>query len=166
MDDGHCRVIGKTMPVIDGVLVVPAWIGPAKHFVPSKGRAYTFGLFAVSSETLAFLSSDLTLTWPKDEVNITWPRLQGGAGCWLEWPDGKYAICFGKPFPNAPSPDADLLGGAAEALDTVSDLPIGLDDLLTGTEILGNLLGLAASIRDIKTGRGTAQDVKAALLPV
>ena len=70
------------MPVIDGVLVVPAWIGPAKHYVPSKGRAYTFGLFAVSSDTLAFLSSDLTLEWPKDEVNITWPRLQGGAGCW------------------------------------------------------------------------------------
>jgi hypothetical protein len=59
-----------------------------------------------------------------------------------------------------------LLGGAAEALDTVSNLPIGLDDLLTGTGILGNLLGLAASIRDIKAGRGTAQDVKAALLPV
>lgn len=149
----------------DGVLVVPAWIGPAKRFVPSKGAAYRFGIFALTADNLAFTTErEVVVDEYHDDVEIEWTRWLAKSGFWIKTPSARYAICFGKPFPDAPGPTENAVAKAAETLGYAKDLPIeAIKDWLFGAGIIADLVGLAFAVRDLKQGRRAAARVRALL---
>lgn len=150
------------MGVSDPV-VVPGWLGPARMFVPEKGRAYTFGAFMVSSDEVAFSDeTQMLLRLRRDETKIEWPRLLMGAALKLEGGGTRKVVFFGRPFPDAPSPEPERFKSAAGALDAAA---AGLGDSLGAllADIGGELITLFNSIQDQKRGRAVGSRIRAIL---
>jgi len=149
----------------EDTIVVPAWLGPNKLYVTAKGRAYTFGLFALTPNRVMFASDDeMLIDELREDSVFEWPRLLSGTGCRLRTPAGAWIITFGRPFPDAPAPDRDRIEGAAGVLEALHNTAENLSDLAgLSVGVIGDLVLLAQSMSDIKKGRRTAHVVKAAL---
>jgi hypothetical protein len=154
-------------PVIerDGALIIPAWIGPAKLMVLKRGRAYRFGLFTLTADYLAFATAgEILMQERRADVQIEWPRHLAGSGFHVRAPAKSYAICFGKPFPDAPGPSQYSVAKAATAFGSISALgfAVGQDWLPEGA-IVADVIRAVADIRELKHGRSVAAQVRAAL---
>jgi hypothetical protein len=156
------------MAIIDGVLVLPVWVGPIKLLALS--RAYTFGLFAASSETLAFASDDFTWTLAKREVTIRWPWHLLGTCCWLAAPNGKCEIIFGLPYGSGSFPVDDLDASVARSVSAIAemlDLPSDSYDRLVEAGIWDDIVMAVEGLQDIKSVnviRRIGKQAKAVLL--
>ena len=159
------------MPDQDNATVVPAWLGPDKLWVMSKGRAYVFGLFALAPKRVVFSTEDeVLIDERRQDVTFEWPRLLAGGGCRLRTPSRSCLIAFGRPFPDAPAPDRELVEGAFEQIealqetaeDVIDYLGMGASWIALGTSV-GDLVKLAIALSDLKKGRRTAEIVKTAL---
>jgi hypothetical protein len=158
----RCRGLEEPMDAIARV-VVPGWLGPARLFVLEQGRAYTFGAFMVTDDEFAFSDeSQVLLRLRRDQTTIEWPRLNMGAAIKLESEGMKKVVFFGRPFPDAPSPEPQEFEGAATALGAAK---AGLGDSLGGlfADIGGDLITLFNSIQDQKRGRAVGNRVRAAI---
>jgi hypothetical protein len=149
----------------NGVLVVPAWIGPAKTFVFKRGAAYLFGMFLVSGENLVFSSEDnVIVNECRRDVEIEWPRHFAGSGFWIKTPSARYAICFGKPFPDAPGPKGNAIAKTAAKFEGISNLDLSaVQGWLFGAEALAQFVRAASAVSDLRKGRRTAARVRAVL---
>lgn len=151
----------KEIATAEAPLIVPVWVGPAKLFVWTKGRAYCVGILAVTRTRIALNSASHSFDLPLSELTLEWPRLSAGAACYVTWRDGKCDVSFGKPFPNAPGMTESGLAEAAEglnALATIANLPEGI---LMGGEILGKLLKAVGAFETLKAGRVVGERVRA-----
>ncbi|WP_406328321.1 hypothetical protein [Streptomyces sp. NBC_00203] len=169
---GQCRpygvylfLTGAAVTDQSDVLVVPAWLGPDKMFVMSKGKAYTFGLFAVASERVSFAADD---QMPIDELRagiiFEWPWFLGGGGCRLRGRSQSWIVAFGRPYPDAPAPGRETIEASANLLVSAGSWAgVVPDSLDLGLGILSDLFALAQTVGDIKKGRHTAEQVKGAL---
>lgn len=143
--------------------VIPGWLGPARMFVLEQGLAYTFGAFMVTTDEVAFSDeSQMLLRLRRDQTTIEWPRMFMGAALKLEGGGTKKVVFFGRPFPNAPSPEPEKFKNAAGALDAAA---AGFGDSLGGllADIGGDLITLFNSIQDQKRGRAVGSRVRALL---
>jgi hypothetical protein len=149
----------------DGILVVPAWIGPAKMFIISRGAAYQFGIFALTADNLVFTTErEVVIDERQADVEIKWTRWLAGSGFWIKTPRARRAICFGKPFPDAPGPTENVVAKTADTLGYAKDLPIeAMKDWLFGAGMIADLVGLAFAVRDLKDGRRAAARIRALL---
>ena len=156
----------------DDGTVVPAWLGPDKLFVPSKGKAYVFGLFALAPNRVAFSTrAEVLIDERRQDVAFEWPRILAGGGCRLRMPSRSCLIAFGRPFPNAPAPDQEAIEAAYDGLEALQTTVEGITDSLglgasvlgLGASVVGDLVGLAYAVTDLKKGRRSAEIVKTAL---
>ena len=110
------------MPDQDDATVVPAWLGPDKLWVWSKGKAYVFGLFALSPKRVAFSTQDeVLIDERRQDITFEWPRILAGGGCRLRTPSRSCLIAFGRPYPDAPAPDRELIEGAFDQLEALQE---------------------------------------------
>jgi hypothetical protein len=150
----------------DGALIVPAWIGPARMFVFTQGAAYRFGLFILTTDNLAFASNEQILMQEhRAEVTIKWPRILVGGGFYVLALANRRAICFGKPFWDAPRPSESSVAQSAATLGAISALGFtaGQDWLPEGARVSGLLSGVARRQFAVWQGRPVAARVRAAL---
>jgi hypothetical protein len=150
----------------DGVLIVPAWRGPARMFVLTQGAAYRFGLFILTADILAFAANEQVLMQEyRVGVKVKWPRILAGGGFYVLTPADRCAICFGKPFWDAPRPSESSIAQSAAALGAISalGLTVGQDWLPGGALVRGLLSGVARRQFAVWQGRPVAARVRAAL---
>jgi hypothetical protein len=150
----------------DGALVVPAWRGPARMFVLTQGAAYRFGIFILTADNLAFAADDQVLMQERRaEVKIKWPRILVGGGFYVLAPANRCAICFGKPFWDAPRPSEYSIAQSVATLGATSALGFTVgQDWLPGEAIVSGLLSAVARRQfAVWQGRPVAARVRAAL---
>jgi hypothetical protein len=148
----------------DGTLLAPAWLGPAKLFVFQRGRAYQFGIFALTAGDLLFAAGErLLVRVSRADAAIEWPRHLLSAGLYARTAAARHSICFFMPFTDAPAPDLRSVPHAATVLSGVPDLGfLGWQDG-PGAEAVTGLVGAAAAAGGRKRGREAADRVRAAL---
>jgi hypothetical protein len=144
-------------------VIVPGWLGPLGFWIPQKGKAFTFGAFTVTTDEFIFSDeSEVLLELSRSGTAVTWPRVYGGGGIGLEGGGLKRAVCFGRPFPDAPNPEPERFKEAMQSLDALGK---GLDGTLGGlfADTGGQLIGLFNSIQDIRSGRAAGKRIRAAI---
>ena len=156
------RSVGELGSAFDPI-VVPGWLGPARLFVLEQGRAYVFGAFTVTEGEYVFSdASQVLLRLRRDETRVEWPRWFMGGAIKLTGPGVKKIVAFGRPFPDAPSPEPAQFESAADALDiAVAGLGDGLAGTLAG--IGGDLIQLVNGINDVKSGKAVGERIRSAI---
>jgi hypothetical protein len=138
----------------------------------SKGKAYVFGLFALAPKRVAFSTQDgVLIDERRQDVTFEWPRILAGGGCRLRMPSDSCLIAFGRPYPDAPAPDRELIEGAFDQLEALQEtagevtdyLGLGGSLLGLGASVVGDLVKLSIAVSDLKKGRRSAEIVKTAL---
>jgi hypothetical protein len=144
----------------DELSTFPVWVGPAKTIVFSQGMAYVLGVFSLKDGRAVLESSLHSFNVAKDEIFVEWPRLALGSGCWITWPDGKCAVFFGKPFPNAPSLTPSALASAVKGIDMISHLRGVPDSVAFGGVVLGDVLKTVMGFKTLRSARLISDRVK------
>jgi hypothetical protein len=148
----------------DGTLLAPAWLGPAKLFVLRRGRAYQFGIFALTAGELLFAAgAHLLVQISRAEATIGWPGHLLDAGLFVQTATARYSICFFMPFTDAPAPNLHSVPDAASVLSGVSALGFLAWQDGPGAAVVTGLVKVAAAAGGRKQGRRAADRVRAAL---
>jgi hypothetical protein len=140
------------------LLAVPAWQGPARIWVPLKGKAFTSGVLAVGHHILLFTDGRRVTEISRDRMAIRWPIHLLGTGCWISWDLDRAAFCFTLPLPGARRFDPGIIDRAAGILQHRFHL-----DGPSRMRIVGALFTTAAVPSNLPQGRRIAHAVQARL---
>jgi hypothetical protein len=149
----------------NGVLAVPAWIGPAKIFVLKRGRAYRFGLFVLTPDRVLYATDNFVLLDAvRADVATKTPRFLAKSGFWIKMPSASYwlAIHFRRPFSDATLSGSPVIN-AVGALDEVSNLNLQAALGLSREDLAEHLYRVALLMSEWKEARATTTRVEAAL---
>ncbi|GAA1653204.1 hypothetical protein [Actinoplanes couchii] len=92
---------------------------------------------------------------PRGDATVEWPFWLMGGACRVKTPAGAWIVSFGRPFPDAPSPDHLSIPRATSVLEGVHQQP---------AEALAKAMIMPEpGLSDTKVGRSIGPKVKAAL---